>query len=272
MQQNPILIALTRLDVTDAEHWTADGQPRVDVVSKLKGGDPLTRQEIIDIAPTFTQGTAPELIAAYLADEQVTPERARELRDAAVARAAAEAPPAAPAGKPPGIPQSNLPPAGTTLANLTEKPAEPEPFVLEEDQRAVDLPIAQVMQSRELMELALVEIDADSQALIKEKAEIQEEMRRLSAKAVLVSTRLSRWKKNHPVEATTEIQDYLKRSAKNREERARRTRKFVDAGVNPKDVADELRGASKIDVALGQRKPAPGSTRPAHGIPVQGRR
>ena len=52
--------ALGKLDVENAEHWTADGAPRVDAVASLLGVQGLTRKHITDIAPDFNRTKAAE--------------------------------------------------------------------------------------------------------------------------------------------------------------------------------------------------------------------
>lgn len=49
-----ILDALKNLDTLDNDHWTKEGDPRIDVVSSLLGRT-VTRQEIIDASPKFNR-------------------------------------------------------------------------------------------------------------------------------------------------------------------------------------------------------------------------
>jgi hypothetical protein len=79
-----IIQALGKLDQKDDSHWTSDGAPRVDVLSKMVGEE-LTRAAIVGAAPDFTRATlklpepAPSPTAADVAD--------------AAAKVAASAPP-----------------------------------------------------------------------------------------------------------------------------------------------------------------------------------
>lgn len=50
-----ILTALAALVVATDDHWTEDGLPRVDAVSKLSGIEDLSRQDITDAAPAFSR-------------------------------------------------------------------------------------------------------------------------------------------------------------------------------------------------------------------------
>jgi len=51
-----ILEALPKLDPKNDAHWTADGLPKADIVSKLVGAT-LTREDISEEAPEFCRGT-----------------------------------------------------------------------------------------------------------------------------------------------------------------------------------------------------------------------
>lgn len=54
-----ILDALEKLDPTNKDHWTADGNPKIDALG-IKG---LKRKEISDVAPQFTQDNPTILVA-----------------------------------------------------------------------------------------------------------------------------------------------------------------------------------------------------------------
>jgi hypothetical protein len=57
--------ALKNLDALDDDQWTADGVPKIDVVSEMVGSK-VTRQEIINVAPEFSKSNMviPEKAAA----------------------------------------------------------------------------------------------------------------------------------------------------------------------------------------------------------------
>lgn len=67
--------ALLSLDKSNAEHWTADGSPRIDVVAALVGVA-VKRQEIIDAFPGFTRTSqdeeTPESPAEITLEEIIT--------------------------------------------------------------------------------------------------------------------------------------------------------------------------------------------------------
>lgn len=53
-----IQAALQKLDPNNDNHWTGDGQPRLDTVKMLVGNQKLTREEINTAAPTFSRAAA----------------------------------------------------------------------------------------------------------------------------------------------------------------------------------------------------------------------
>lgn len=67
-----ILEALNTLDKDDDENWTADGAPRVDVVSALVGRE-LKRQEIVDAAPEFNRANISDVPENAPESEPETP-------------------------------------------------------------------------------------------------------------------------------------------------------------------------------------------------------
>ena len=64
-----ILNALKSLDHKNDEHWTADGQPRLDAVKAAAGDQTVTREAVVAAAPAFNRaaavaGTVPAVTAA----------------------------------------------------------------------------------------------------------------------------------------------------------------------------------------------------------------
>lgn len=72
-----ILAALSKLNPTNDNHWTADGQPRIDTLRMIAGDPSITREAIVAADASFTR----EKATAALAGE---PEKAAPV-DAAVA-------------------------------------------------------------------------------------------------------------------------------------------------------------------------------------------
>lgn len=147
---------------------------------------------------------------------------------------------------------------------------EPEAFVDYDELDVLDLPMSDVLGNPELTELAGKALNDKANALLKKKAVVEEEIRQVYAKCGVIE----RQKVLHDRVARragtkkTNVQEYLAAQAKSRAERAARARRFIDAGTTAGDVAEQLRGSSRIDTAMRQRKPAPGSTRPALRVPA----
>lgn len=58
-----VLEAVHALDPQNDEHWTADGQPRLDAVENMLGGD-VSRKQVTNAAPDFTRSVAQDLVDA----------------------------------------------------------------------------------------------------------------------------------------------------------------------------------------------------------------
>ena len=58
MSDNKILTALRQLDTTNDNHWTADGQPRLETVKLLASDASLNREAVEAAAPGFNKTTA----------------------------------------------------------------------------------------------------------------------------------------------------------------------------------------------------------------------
>ena len=229
--ESHLIAALNQLDPGNEEHWTADGQARVEVVSELliaRGLGPVQRQNIIDAAPTFT-------------------------RDSAAAEE-----PAAPPG-PAAAPTHPEPP-----------PAVPGPArssLLPEGKKACDLPVAEVYASYELLELALMEMSDESQVLIKARGEIDEKLKALHLKSDRATRRLIQIKPKE--DSSLAIRAYLESANKAKVDKVARTRAFMQANVKPADVISEMLPGSKLDQVMRQRGAKPGETRPKLGLPVR---
>jgi hypothetical protein len=60
---NLIKQALAKLDVSNDNHWTAEGQPRIDTVKMLASDQTITRDDITKASPEFTRETATAALA-----------------------------------------------------------------------------------------------------------------------------------------------------------------------------------------------------------------
>ena len=278
--------ALASLDSTNDNHWTNDGQARVDVVNASLSGmdaESVTRQDIIDGAPLFTRETHPQFVTEYQAaiPAALDPVKSQErppAPPAPPAQASAPAPaasPAAPAASSPPASDHSLPPLGTpqgaptaaTLATIALDPATgPDPVLGEMEGSALDVPLAQLMRSVPMLDAAVAEINERTQAIIHERERLNAELKELYQKSELCVRQLQRIRpKDDPNDG---VKAYLAASQRAREERGRRAQAFIKAGTTAKDVAAQLRPGSPIDAAMGQRKAAPGTTRPGLRIPA----
>jgi len=232
--------ALAAVDPADETSWTHDDQVRVDVVNEhlaILGSPPITRQEIIDAAPTFTRLTAPAFRASLAAAE-------------AAARAALEeASPLAPKA-------GNGPPSPSLTSEATAPTAAPRPALV----AVLALPLAQLFASPELLSQAIVQIDVRCQELIASRRAIDSELVQLGQKAELCSRQLDRL--NPRTDPSDGIRAYLARQAVTRESRRARALAFSAQGTTAKEVAATLLGPSQLDAAMSRRKPALGSGRP----------
>lgn len=108
--ENKILTALQQLDVANDNHWTADGQSRIDTVKLLAGDATLTRADIDAAAPGFNRSTS----AGYTPPTGDTPPPPPVDQGAPApvvpAAAAAGQVPAAPTDQPQGTPQPPVTP------------------------------------------------------------------------------------------------------------------------------------------------------------------
>tara|TARA_R110000822_G_scaffold120633_1_gene254116 strand:- start:11259 stop:11954 length:696 start_codon:yes stop_codon:yes gene_type:complete len=224
--------ALARLDCNNDEHWTADGLPRMDAIVELLGGDTsVTRKAVTDAVPGLTRAIAKA--HEVTGDEPIT--------------AAAE-------------PEPEIDVEALRL----------DPDELDLDLDVLDLPMRTVLGNPELTADAIEAINAKVNSTLAARKAIEEELAQLYAKSEF----LTRRKNVQDREARrtgakkTNVQEYLAAQRTARAERAARALSFIQGGTTAKDVADQLRGASKLDAAMNQRKAAPGSTRPARRLPT----
>lgn len=113
----------------------------------------------------------------------------------------------------------------------------------------------------------------DLAAVILEKqrqfSQLKEQLDGMFAQSTLLELRLTRLRRAQTKKAVSPIRAYLDQVAATRQERANRALAFLDAGTSVTDVLKLINVRAPIDRALNQRKPAPGSTRPAPHIPVK---
>lgn len=113
-----IIEALSKLDVKNDNHWTADGLPRLDTVKMLANEQGLTREALSTAAPGFTRATATAPAAAQA--EPVAPVTPAPVVDAAAAPAAVVQPVVTPPAPTPPVtdPVVEAAPAATAAEKL----------------------------------------------------------------------------------------------------------------------------------------------------------
>lgn len=241
-----LALALAAVDIKNENHWTTDGQVRVDVVNaalQARGAPHVTRQDIIDAAPMFTRATAAEFQA-----------QVETLRGEAEAALHAASPLGSMAG--PASTSNPTPPAADapTVAPRAALMA------------VLDVPLAQLFTSPDLLRQAVHEIDVRSQALVAQRREIEAELAALSAKADLCSRQLDRIAPR--IQDDGGIQAYLKQQRATRAQRRDRALAFTAQGTTAKDVAATLLGPSMLDASMSRRKPGFGTLRPPPRMPA----
>lgn len=227
-----LLTALAQLDPSNDEQWTAEGYPRVDVVSRLVGVE-VSRRQITEANPTLMRNTAPELPPR---DEDAP------LLDLGQDEAGGveEAPPAPPA----------------------EEVAPPEPV----GESVLTMPTQQVVNDPELLARAIEEMSAIHDAKIEQIRALEKETKELAGKIETASIIFQRIKPKD--DDTSGVREFLARQAEARAEKAKRARKFIDAGTSPQEVAKALDPRSQLDQAMNRRKAGMGSSRPAPRTPA----
>lgn len=247
------LAILQQLDPSNADHWTSDGLPRVDVVSALAGGVQVTREQITNAAPKLTRESAAAALEAASAGEADGAEKT--------------APSADPAAPWEGDPEADASEASGDSSFIEEGQELLDPYAEVSDEElaeidVVNMPTKQVMSSPRLVARALEQIDEIYQAKVLQRDKLDVELKELAAKANITSIALTRMRQGMTKEQDTSIKDYLKQSRLAREEKAARAAAFIKSGTTAQDVAAQLQTKSPLDKAMNARKPARGSQRP----------
>lgn len=232
--------ALAQLDPEDDDHWTADGLARMDAVMEIFGDDSVTRQDVTNADPSLNRDVAAERAAAE-------PEVEHEVFMGSGAGTESVAPHTEPPPAPAPVKMSDVAP-GLHIP----------------DAGVLSLPIPTVLSSPEYTDLALAEVSALTQDLLEKKKMIDEELGQLNAKnEILKRTQAVHIRNGERPNNADAIKTYLESQRLAREGRVKRAQAFIEAGTTRSDVIDALRVGSKLDSAMGQRKPARGSVRPS---------
>lgn len=237
--------ALESLDPAIDDFWTADGSPRVDAVSEILGYE-TTRGEITEANPMLTRSSAPAPIEATevpLADTEVEPEPApvqTEVDDDREAFVPTE----------PGRPLR-------VRGQMTDAERSAHVEIVDD---VVGMSTAEVYGDPELTQRASDEFGRQVAILTARKEAIAEKLKDVSRRSAIIDNALNRQSRGKNGKSQDHIRNYLDSQKESREARALKAQKFIEAGTNAEDVAEQLRGASKLDQSLKARKrQTPGS-------------
>jgi hypothetical protein len=223
-QADAIVKALRALDTANDNHWTVDGQPRLDIVKNLAADQSITRDMVTLALPGFTRTKAREL-----------------------AETPAAPPPPPTAQAPVSAPQPQSPPAQGVATPAPAAPAVAAPIPVEE-------------MSREQMISALQEELADAEADTEDARKALEHMKKLFEDARKhedsIRVKLDGFRSKH--DNTNAIQDYLASQRALLDERGQRRRMVAEAGVNLRELSKAM-SAAPIDQAMARRTGRGGS-------------
>lgn len=240
--------ALALLDHENDDHWTTEGLPRMDAIVDLTGDASIKRKDVTDAAPEFNRESA-AAVAEELdedVDETVEEEEERELDEDETEEEE---------------PEDELVESDD---DASEEHEQEEEAALGEGVSIFELETRVVLNSYDYCLQGLKEIELLITSKVREKEAIQEELEQLNAKNEMLKRAIILHEREGAGGGKdTSVQDYLRRSAESRAEKAQRALKFIESGTTAKDVAAQLTTKSKLDQAMGRRKPAPGSVRPA---------
>lgn len=222
-----IKAALLALDVTNDNHWTNDGAPRIDSLKIAVGNPSLTREDVNAAVPGFSRATAGNF--AETGTSGVAPAPTPTPGDAPVTATSAEQEAPAPAPAPESDDLPNL--GGEPLAEQvnTSRGTMQLPDVTGMDLEEANEFLSQLMDVRSQVQQAIPEVQ-------NQIARLEHELK--------VATGTD----NH-----NPIQAYLASQVALNEERAALRLTVEESGVNLKDLSQRL-GASPIDQALASRK------------------
>ena len=217
-----IIDALKKLDVSNDNHWTVDGQPRLDTVKMLAADPSVTRDTINAIAPDFNRETAASWEPKQETEQVQTPSDNEQSAEDQPQEKPVEA-------------------TGTSGNDVEQQPQDTETEPNEE--------VAET--NLELLEKALAdaEVKTAEKRLVKEQAEaayaaaLQEED---AARIALDAAK----PKTHELDP---IHGYLNAQLEIQSERSRVVEALREAGVTP-EVLQKLAGVNPTDLAYSTKK------------------
>jgi hypothetical protein len=253
--------ALLKLDVSNDNHWTADGLPRIDTVKLLSADPSVTREVINEVLPGFTRETAVAhgmMSAMGAAQPASTPEpqAGQGVTGDPHPIGAGAAPQASQAPEGPAEPAAGAADAGdggdTAADPATDAGDEAEQPEVEDGAGTGDADaLAEV-------EAELEEVQAELVEMRRLQSEAAEGVRILMEREAAVHDKLIALKPSERESNMTAIQAYLASQQRNLEHRAARKELIADSGIDLSQLAKDLK--APIDVAIA-RANAPGQRR-----------
>jgi len=219
---NQIIEALKKLDPSNPNHWTIDGDPRLDTVRMLAGDQKLTREHIVAVAPDFNVKSA----AVWAPNPEAVANAAIAVQTAAIATAS----------------------VNTQVQATTQQPAAEVPAPVE----SVDEKAVRVSAEIKQIELDLTDLRNQREIL---NAKIDNLLKKQDAFKVEYDHLFPRDHKSN----MGDIQDYLESQKRKLEERGIKKAIIRESGIDLKALQKDL--ASPLDSAMA-RKTSRGAQRP----------
>ena len=216
-----IIDALKKLDVSNDNHWTVDGQPRLDTVKMLASDPSVTRDTLNAVAPDFNRETAANWEPKQTEGQVQTPSDNQQGAE--------------------DQPQENPVTATGTSADAGSEPqnpeTKPEEKVEETDIEALEKALADAEAKTNEKLLAKEQAEADYVAALQE-----EDAARLALDAAKPKT-----------DDLDPVRGYLNAQLEANNERSRVVEALREAGVTP-EVLQKLAGVNPTDLAYSTKK------------------
>lgn len=216
-----IIDALKKLDVSNDNHWTVDGQPRLDTVKMLAADPSVTRDTLNEIAPDFNRATAASWEPKQEGQVQ-TPSNNEQSTENQPQEKPVEA-------------------TGTSGNDAEQQPQDtetkPSEEVAETNLEHLEKALADAEAKTAEKRLAKEQADADYAAALQE-----EDAARIALDAAKPKT--------HELDP---IHGYLNAQLEQNSERSRVVEALREAGVTP-EVLQKLAGLNPTDVAYATKK------------------
>lgn len=256
--------AVKALDPKNDAHWTADGFPRVEAISNLTRTE-ITRKQITDAAPNLTRASLepkedeareePKKNDEEGRDQGAEVEEVEEVKEVEedIDPVEEEGGREAPSCADPTVADDLTAPVGD--ANMAAHVS------IEDD--VVGMTVPEVYESLELIDRAIDEFSRQATILGARREAIAERIKEIGRRSAL----LSRARNKHlrgglRDENAQALHNYLAKQNEIREEKAEKTRRFIEAGTTIENVREALTTSSKLDSSMRQRRPPRGAVRP----------